>query len=291
MINKSFDQIGKEDIEALIAEQRAEIKTLEYKLELPGGSDGQVKEFLADVSSFGNAAGGDIIYGVKAELDDRGKPTGKPEEIVPITGSTGDEAVLRLESMIRDGTDPRLRVQAKAVDGFEGGGFVLVLRVPRSLSAPHMVKFRNTSRFYARTSAGKYQLDVAEIRNAFVGAEAHTERLRRFLDDRRAKILADETPMPLMARPRIVLHLLPLASFAPGYSVDVVPLRNRPEVLRPIGSFGLSPRIGFDGFLTHSAPIEDGPEVPCYAMLFRNGVIEAVNDCFKRRCFRRQRSR
>jgi hypothetical protein len=36
-------------------------KTLEYKRELPGGSDQDKREFLADVSSFANTEGGDII--------------------------------------------------------------------------------------------------------------------------------------------------------------------------------------------------------------------------------------
>jgi len=37
---------------------------LDYKRDVPGESDQDKKEFLADISSFANATGGDLIYGV-----------------------------------------------------------------------------------------------------------------------------------------------------------------------------------------------------------------------------------
>ncbi|MCL2648932.1 MAG: hypothetical protein FWD61_18360 [Phycisphaerales bacterium] len=54
MIQKSFDQIVKADIDALLNEV-SESKTLEYKLKLPGKSEDDKKEFLADIQrkSFG----------------------------------------------------------------------------------------------------------------------------------------------------------------------------------------------------------------------------------------------
>lgn len=42
----------------------SEGRTIDYKRELPGNSDGDKKEFLADVSSFANTSGGDLILGV-----------------------------------------------------------------------------------------------------------------------------------------------------------------------------------------------------------------------------------
>ena len=43
---------------------KAEGRTLDYKRTLPGSTDEEKREFLADVSSFANAAGGDIVYGI-----------------------------------------------------------------------------------------------------------------------------------------------------------------------------------------------------------------------------------
>lgn len=65
MISKSFDQIEKSDISALITNEVRENRMLDYKEKLPGSSDSEKTEFLADVSSFANAAGGYILYGVR----------------------------------------------------------------------------------------------------------------------------------------------------------------------------------------------------------------------------------
>jgi hypothetical protein len=56
--NKAFDQIGKDEIDSLVENEVREGKTLEYKEKLAGSTDSEKKEFLADVSSFANAAGG-----------------------------------------------------------------------------------------------------------------------------------------------------------------------------------------------------------------------------------------
>ena len=90
-----------------------ESRTLEYKQGLPGNSDADKKEFLADVSSCGNASGGDIIYGIKAAVDSEGKKTGAPQSVQPITGTTADSAKLRLEEIVRNGIKPRMRVQIR----------------------------------------------------------------------------------------------------------------------------------------------------------------------------------
>ena len=62
MIQKNFDDITKTDIDFLVANKIGEIKTLEYKGKLPSSQDSDKKEFLADVTSFANASGGDIVY-------------------------------------------------------------------------------------------------------------------------------------------------------------------------------------------------------------------------------------
>jgi schlafen family protein len=65
MIDKPIGEISVEDVEGLRINGVPESRTLEYKRELPGGTDSDRKEFLADVSSFANAVGGDLVYGVK----------------------------------------------------------------------------------------------------------------------------------------------------------------------------------------------------------------------------------
>lgn len=64
MIPRRLSDLGRDDIEQLIQESVSESRTLDYKEELPGNSDQQKKDFLADVSAFANTRGGDLIFGV-----------------------------------------------------------------------------------------------------------------------------------------------------------------------------------------------------------------------------------
>ena len=76
VLNKPAEDITEVELQRLIDEERIEKKVLEYKSELPGNNDSDKKEFLADISSFANAIGGDLIYGV---IENR--ETGKPEKL------------------------------------------------------------------------------------------------------------------------------------------------------------------------------------------------------------------
>src|ERR1017187_7453994 len=96
-----IENIDAATLEALISDKVAEGKLVDYKSALPGGSDSERTEFLADVSSFANTFGGYIFYGV---IEDGGIPTNISG--LPITDA--DAEINRLESMMRDGLDPRL---------------------------------------------------------------------------------------------------------------------------------------------------------------------------------------
>jgi predicted HTH transcriptional regulator len=180
VINKPFAHIEKSDIDALVTNEVREGRMLDYKEKVPGSSDSEKTEFIADVSSFANATGGYIVYGVRERRDENGKPTGIPESADGLEAVNADSEILRLESSIRTGLDPRVPgIRTKAVEGFTKGP-VLVLWIPKSWLSPHMVIYKNHSRFYSRSSNGKYALDVTEIRSAFTLSES----------------LADNSPLP-----------------------------------------------------------------------------------------------
>ena len=84
MLPVRFDDITADHILRLVADKIAEHKTLEYKETLSLGNQEKNAEFLADISSFANASGGDIIFGVSDERDENGKATGIPAKIVPL---------------------------------------------------------------------------------------------------------------------------------------------------------------------------------------------------------------
>jgi hypothetical protein len=286
MIGKAFDAIAKEDIDALVNNAVCEKRDTEYKQQLPGGTDKDTKDFLADVSSLANTSGGDLIYGVRDQRDDKGQPTGIPEAADGLAGINADAEERRLEDMVRDSIAPRIPgVRIKHLDGFPSGP-VIVLRVRKSWASPHMVKFKNSSRFFSRMSAGKYQLDVQEIREAFTASESLNERMSAFRSDRIGKILAGETPVPLEPGPKLVLHLLPVQAFSEPAAVDL-----RAAQSRQLGQSGLIPmtwpgmrlrpndtgwgpsEFNFDGLF---CPTRGGSQTASYVQLFRSGAIEAV---------------
>ena len=277
MIEVPFPKIATVDIQALVENAVREGKTIEYKEVLPGNRDEEKKEFLADVSSFANASGGDLLFGVCETRDAKGKPTGIPESALGLAGVNADQDIRRLESMIRDGIEPRIPgVQIKAIDGFKEGP-VILLRIPKSWAAPHMVAFKASPRFFSRTSAGRSPLDVAEIRAAFVQSEALPERIRRFREERLGNILAGETPVILAQEPLLVLHIVPVSAFHSHQQVDVLAFLDGRFHLPPMGSTAWNSRVNMDGYVSFSGygGMDDPQEK--YAQLFRNGTIEAVD--------------
>ena len=69
--NKHAEEISEGDLQSLIENGVAEGVTIDYKEAPYGGSDVDRKEFLFDVSSFSNAAGGTLVIGMK---EDHGIP-------------------------------------------------------------------------------------------------------------------------------------------------------------------------------------------------------------------------
>ena len=90
----AFDSLDAEHVLALRDHRVIETRTLDYKLQLPGKTDADRKEFLADVSSFANAAGGHIIFGVQEK-------EGVPVAIPGLTRVNPDAAIQDIESRIR----------------------------------------------------------------------------------------------------------------------------------------------------------------------------------------------
>lgn len=93
MISKPIDDIDISDINFLVENQVPEKRTLDYKQELPEDNKDGTKAFLADVCSFANSMGGDLIYGIKEERDEPGKTTGIPQEICPLAEINFDEFI------------------------------------------------------------------------------------------------------------------------------------------------------------------------------------------------------
>lgn len=264
MIPKRFELIDASDIDLLIGNVQ-EGRSIEYKRDLPGGTDADRKEFLADVSSFANTVGGDVVFG----LDEVG---GFPSAIVGVSAPDMDAELRKLDSVIESGIDPRIRHSTKAVR-CSNGATAIVIRVDRSWVGPHRVTLKGHDKFYARNSAGKYPLDVDELRQAFLQSETAIERLRVFRAERVIEIGRDQTPVELAAGAKLVLHLVPHDAVSSSRLIDIVRYVNSPNLLPPMGRQGWGHRITLEGLLTYTT----GAGAPYYTHLYRTGIIEAVN--------------
>jgi hypothetical protein len=262
----NFDGISETDLVEQISAGVPEGILVDYKREMYGRSDIDVKEFLKDVSSFANTAGGHLIIGV----DEVG---GTPTGISPLTGDA-DQDLQRLENLARDGVEPRisgLRMRSLPVSG----GHAIILRIPKSWNPPHRVSARNTNRIYGRNSAGAYEFSIEELRVIFTSAASSLDRVRLFRAERLAKIDSGEAIAPLVQnRGRLVVHLVPASSFGLDNQIDLAKAQTIQQLLKPLASMGYSPRINFDGF----SNLSHGTDGKClsYTQVFRSGAIEAV---------------
>jgi schlafen family protein len=269
---KQFADLEESDLRSLVDDQVAEGKTIEYKSALPNNSDRDKKEFLADISSFSNSAGGYIFFGIS-------ETNGLPIDIGGLRDIDPDAQILRFENLLRDSISPRLPgISIRAIP-IENNGPVLAIHIPKSWASPHMVTYAGVSKFFSRNSAGKYPLDVFELRSAFNATNIEGEQLRTFRTDRIGKIISNETPVALEAKAKVILHLIPISAFVSGLQYDLREFQDAPnrENLAPISAtYGSNLRFNFDGILTYEQYNRSEPAVS-YLQLFRNGIIESVN--------------
>lgn len=184
------------------------------------------RSFLADVSSFANTGGGDLVFGMDEAV-------GLPTLITGTSAADVDLEVRRLDSIIAAGLSPRIRHSIKSVTTAAGPS-VLITRVERSWAGPHRVIYFGHDKFYGRNSGGKYPLDVNELRAAFTLSSTATEKIRAFRTDRIIALSNGETPVPFMGSPKVNIHFIPLEGFAGGPSYDVRPIYENPQLIAPM---------------------------------------------------------
>ena len=265
--DKPLDLLEESEIRALLDDEVPESKVIDYKRSLPGPSDLEKKEFLRDVSSFANASGGHLLYGIDEE-------NGVPVQICSLSDIDPDHEILRLESMVQTGIAPRIPGISMRAVPLSGGGSVIVVRIPRSWASPHMIT-KGSSRFYSRNSAGKYPLDVFEIRTAFSLTGTAVEMMREHRSSALGRIVAAETPAPLGDGPKIVFSIIPFAAFEPSSSFDVSSLvrdyrSGRGALPLPLTGLFSGWRYNFDGLLTYD-------DRGSYTQVFVSGIVEAVD--------------
>ncbi|MFI4996534.1 MAG: helix-turn-helix domain-containing protein [Hyphomicrobiales bacterium] len=263
MLTKKLIELVIADLEALVANQVVENRFIDFKGAPIGNSDRDKREFLADVSAFANASGGDIVLGIKTK-------DGAAAEITGVAIDDVDKEKLRLGDIIRFGLEPRLSGVDMAWVPIEGSRGVLVIRVSRSWVAPHRVVFLKDMNFYVRNAAGKNAMNIDELRQAFNLSETVAERIRQFRRERVGAICEDDASLPLAGGAKLVLHLVPLSAF-----VDPEELRfddGATPRLRPMHASGWDGSHTLEGFITYSGP----DPVDAYTLVYRSGIVEVV---------------
>lgn len=266
-LEKPLESITEADLQSLVTDGIAEGKSIEYKESLPDNTYDSKKEFLADVSSFANATGGHLVFGIRED-------NGTPVDVCGLPGIDPDAEILRLENLLRDNIEPRIPGTATKAVLLSTSDVAIVVRIPRSWVQPHAVNYQGHWRFYTRSSAGKYPLDVSEVRAAFAMSETLAERVRLFRTERLGKIVAGETPIAVGESGKIVLHIVPFGAFDPSAAFDISSLGDAVWRLKPIYGSVAGHRYNLDGLVTYGHSRK--PPAQSYLQLFRNGIIEIV---------------
>jgi hypothetical protein len=266
-----LERIDEAQLKRLITGRASETRDIEYKRDVYGNADKDRAEFLADISSFANTAGGDLVIGMVAS---NGIPTG----FAPIMSDV-DPEILRLEELARTGLQPRITNLALRGVPLTNVGHVLVVRVPRSYNPPHRLIRQGTGqhRFYARSSAGKYEPNVDELRVLFTWAPQLADRIRDFRIDRVAKIAINNGPVRLLDRPALIMHVIPFSSFHARLPLPLGRDVHWYDWFPPLGSpHPQHCRINVDGFLALSNAEVNAKAQRAYAQVFHSGVVEGV---------------
>ena len=195
VLTKPADEIGVEEITALISEQVPEGAQIEFKESLSaskgktdrwltgGGEIGERarNEILEEVVAFANAFGGALVLGV---ADDRAKPP-VAADIVPLPRCA--DLAARFEQIFGACVDPQLPALEIVPVPTDGNSGVVVFRTSRSRRGPHRVS--PTRKCPVRRADRCVELDMREILDMTLNLARGTERLERQLRERSRQFL------------------------------------------------------------------------------------------------------
>ena len=127
------------------------------------------------VSAMANTAGGVIIYGIGED------DNGRPRELLPIPIKGMRE---RIDGVVRTSISgpPFVRPIEIVCDADPSKGY-LIVHVPPSDGAPHMVIVNGEKRYYGRGETGNYILSEPEIAQLYDRRKSTKEEIWPFLDE------------------------------------------------------------------------------------------------------------
>ncbi len=271
LFEKDFYSLTYDDLKRLIENEVPEDRYLEYKLDIPGNSYDDVKEFLADVSAFANASGGTILFGITEE-------SGIPVSIDGLDIEDIDSEILRLQDIIRNSIKPVIsQIFIRSIDVSDSRK-VLIISIAQSWSAPHVVEYKKHWRFYTRTSAGKHPMDIQEVREKMLQSNTLSEKMDQFRNERLALIKNGDYPIKLISDSIIALHLIPFSAlFSKGSSaINFNVITQNFNYISPLNSSVKTSKYNLEGYINFGF-IDDKGGASGYVQIYRNGIIESVD--------------
>jgi hypothetical protein len=200
IFDKPVAHVTLEDLQALIG--HVESDRLEFKSEAYERNDEDTREMLRDISSFANGAGGYLIVGVETEK------TGEGDKATAIVGiENGDEEAERMLQSCLAAIEERITGLDRKVLLVSEGRQAVVIFIPRSTRAPHMITFKGLYQCWKRYGAQKQKMTIEEIREACLRTENIRRSLEDFIAERREKVLrqiGDKPHLFLTATPLVV---------------------------------------------------------------------------------------
>jgi len=266
MLDKPIDQLEFTDIMGLIENEVGESKRLEYKRELNIETGDERKEFLADISSFANADGGYIIYGI-AENEFH-----LPIEICGVKIDNEGNFISKIDNLIRDSIAPRIPdIKYRFI--LHNGHKVLVIYISPSFLSPHRVIYKGHDKFYTRNAKGKYPMDVDELRQAFTFSDSINRQIESYKLERISTIAANRYRILKDGYPYFIIQFLPISAFR---NRNLYSIREISNALEKVGVevFGCfsSKQIIIDGVFIRSEE--------AIAHYKTNGIVEKATTAF-----------
>lgn len=268
-----IENLSEKEIEEIII-GKEEGKFLEFKSEIKLNTTEEKRKFLADISSFSNANGGDLLLGV-IEKD------GIAESINGISIENTDKFKQRIENLIRDSIAPNIPLIKFQIVRLSSGNYLVVISMIESFNKPHSITLNKSLRVYSRNSIGKYPLDIFDIKDIIHGSADLIKKINDFRNSRLFSIVNQDLPVKFENEEsaKYIIHIIPQQAFFQKLNADFNEIRTWTSMIMPLNADYCQQRLNFDGIYAYMSGLNFSV-VTKYFQFYRNGIIESVNGDF-----------
>ena len=271
------------DIESLpmenVIEQfkgKKESKILDFKREINIEKIEDKKKFLADISAFANATGGQIIYGVIEKK-------GEFAELCGVEVQDVDLLRQKIENMLRDNIEPNLSNYSINFKNLSENKYLIFIEISDSYSKPHVVSYQGLWRVYSRNSTGNFPLDIFDLKNLVLKSNELRGGLDKYRFKRINSIISDELPIKFEnpSSAKLIVHVLPHSAFYEKSELNLREILENSSLLNPINTDSSNVQINFDGLFSVLYG-KNYSVIDKYLQLYRDGIIETVDGSLTR---------